>query len=84
MAYDPKKEEVIKTEEVNLKSDKMIAVGKIYSYNKGPKKFKLLFKGKTRGGEDFFTSNFYALTDIADVKRIGNLCRKFEKETLGE
>ena len=84
MAYDAKKEKVIKTEEVQLKSDKMIAIGKIYSYNGGPKKFKLLFKGKNRNGDDFYSSGFYALTDIGDVKRIAALLKKFEKEALGK
>jgi len=83
MAYDPKKEKVIKLEEVQLKTDKMVAIGKIYSYSGGPKKFKLLFKGVGRNDNEFFTSNFYALSEAGDMKRIIGLLKKFEKESLG-
>jgi len=83
MAYDQKKEKEFKRKEVELKEEGITAVARIYSYDGGPKKFKLIFKGKRREGGEFFTSNFVAFTHKGSIKKIADLIKGFEKESLG-
>jgi len=73
--YDPEKEKITKEEAVVL-SFGMKVKAKIYSYNGGEEKFKLLFIGESRRGEEYFTSKFPPLTNKKDVNAILKLMKK--------
>lgn len=64
--YDPKLEKVIKEKEINLGNELKVKA-KVYSYNKSTPKFKLLFIGKRRNGEEYFTTKFPALLTQKEV-----------------
>jgi len=78
MAYDAGKEKVFKTEEATLSDKTTKVVGKVYSYNGGTKKFKILFYVKDNKNE-FWTSKFPAISNEEDLTKIKNLINKFPK-----
>jgi len=78
MAYDQSKEEVFKSEKLSLE-DGSFAEGKVYSYNNGDKRFKLLFS--TENGK-FFTSKFKGITTKKDLQRIIKVLKACESELM--
>jgi len=81
MAYESSKEKVFKAEETVLSNKVTKAVGKVYSYNGGSKKFKILFYVKDKTNE-FWTSKFPAISNEEDLTKIKNLINKFPKTSF--
>jgi len=78
MAWDPEKEKIIVEKETQL-ADDILAVAKVYTYNDGPKKFKLVFKLKTSSSE-FFTAKIPALVEKGQVAELCKLMKEVAKE----
>lgn len=70
--YDANLEKVIKEETINL-DRKLKARAKVYSYNGGDKKFKLLFIGETQKRKEFYTTKFPALVTQKEVQKLTKL-----------
>ncbi len=79
MAYDESKEKVIKKKEIDLEGGAR-AVVKVYSYNSGPKKIKILFIFKRQNGDDFTTAKFPGLENKSDILKIGKAFTELAKE----
>ena len=78
MAYDQTKEEIFKSEKISLEDGSSVE-GKVYSYNKGDKRFKLLFS--TENGK-FFTSKFKGISTKKDLQRIIKVLKACESEHM--
>ena len=77
MAYDEKLEKIEKEKKVALGPD-LAVIGKIYTYNQGSRKFKLLFEQSKRTGS-YLTNKFPALLTKAEIKTVVTLLQEFEK-----
>jgi len=77
MAYDETLKKTEKEKKVPL-NEGVTAIGQIYTYSKGPRRFKLLFE-QSKVKKPYTSSKFPALSDKAEIQVIRKLLQEFEK-----